>query len=34
MDWNGRVDGNEDDILRIHQVIQVKSLDELMADVF
>lgn len=32
MDWNGRVDGNEDDILRIHQVIQVKSLDELMAN--
>ena len=32
MDWNGRVDGSDEDILRIHQVVQVKSLDELMAD--
>ncbi len=32
MDWSGRVDGYNEDILRIHQVIQVKTLDELMAD--
>ena len=32
MDWNGRVDGSDEDILRIHQVVQVKSLDEWMAD--
>ena len=32
MDWNGRVDGSDEDMLRIHQVVQVKSLDELMAD--
>ena len=30
--WSGRVDGNDSDILRIHQVIQVKTLDELMQD--
>lgn len=30
MEWNGRVDGYDEDILRIHQVIQVKNLDELM----
>ena len=23
MDWNGRIDGYDDDILRIHQVIQI-----------
>lgn len=30
MDWNGRVDGYEEDVLRIHQVINVMSLDELL----
>ncbi|PIE84830.1 formimidoylglutamase, partial [Candidatus Gracilibacteria bacterium] len=29
MDWIGRIDGEESDVLRIHQVIKVMSLEEL-----
>lgn len=29
MEWNGRIDGDEEDVLRIHQVIKVMSLEEL-----
>ena len=32
MDWNGRIDGYEDDLLRIHQVVQAKTLEELMQE--
>lgn len=30
MDWNGRIDGYEEDVLRIHQVIKVMSLEDLL----
>lgn len=30
MQWNGRVDGEELDVLRIHQVVNVMTLDELL----
>ncbi|MGL5052903.1 MAG: formimidoylglutamase [Cetobacterium sp.] len=30
MEWNGRIDGEELDVLRIHQVIKVMTLDELL----
>ena len=32
MDWNGRIDGYDEDVLRIHQVIQVKTLEELLEE--
>lgn len=32
MCWNGRIDGEEEDVLRIHQVIKVMDLDELLCE--
>lgn len=32
MDWKGRIDGYEEDVLRVHQVIQEKTLEELLAN--
>lgn len=32
MDWTGRVDGYEPDVLRIHQIIKVMSLKELLEE--
>ncbi|WP_022819683.1 formimidoylglutamase [Fusobacterium russii] len=32
MDWTGRIDGYEDDVLRVHQVVQEKTLEELLAN--
>lgn len=28
--WNGRIDGNEEDVLRLHQVVKTLSLEELL----
>lgn len=32
MNWTGRVDGSDDDVLRIHQVIKVLPLGELLKE--
>ena len=32
MDWTGRIDGYEEDVLRVHQVVKVKTLEELLAN--
>ncbi|MBQ3437670.1 MAG: formimidoylglutamase [Fusobacterium sp.] len=32
MDWIGRIDGEDVDVLRIHQVVKVRTLEELLAD--
>lgn len=32
MDWTGRIDGEDIDVLRIHQVVRVRSLEELLAN--
>ncbi|MDO4689750.1 MAG: formimidoylglutamase [Fusobacterium sp.] len=32
MDWTGRVDGYDEDVLRVHQVVKVKTLKELLED--
>lgn len=32
MKWTGRVDGTEKDVLRLHQIIKVMSLDELLKE--
>ena len=32
MCWTGRIDGEEEDVLRIHQVVKVMELDELLKE--
>ena len=32
MDWTGRIDGYDEDVLRVHQVVKVRTLEELLKE--